>query len=69
MTVHKSIIEEFELSSGVTAYVQASRTRGNITFSFDGPVSSFSITADAEEAKKLSELINKVLKEKEENDN
>lgn len=60
MTINKSILESVDLESGMTFYIQFSNSsRKQATISFDGPITNFNISVDAEEIDKIIEALQK----------
>ena len=60
MSIYKSAIEEVELSSGGSLYVQAGGRRASL--SYDGKDSSMTVWLKPQELKQLSEAIDKLIK-------
>lgn len=64
MTVNKSIIEDVELESKTTFYIQYSGLGKSATISFDGPTASFSISVESAEVDKIIAAMKKAQGEK-----
>lgn len=63
MTKNISIIEDVEVDSGMTLYVQAGNRNGQLSLSVDDRNVQVMYQIDVEAARKLADAINKVLSE------
>lgn len=67
MAINKSIIEDFELSTGTQVYLQAGNRGSDIRLSFDGDEASYGLTIKLEEARELMLKLSTVIAEVMEN--
>jgi hypothetical protein len=63
MAITKSVIENFELANGMEIYVQSSRLGKQVSLSFDGNDTGYTIRLETEEALTLANKLLQVLRE------